>query len=76
MKGTDMKIDELRQKREKLTARLKQLDAQIAHAERAAREQEQREMLKLLQSRGITAAQLSSILDKSGSNEKDDMQAN
>jgi predicted transcriptional regulator len=70
-----MKIDELKQKREKLAARLKALDAQIAHAERAAREQEQREMLKLLQSRGITAAQLSELLNASGGNEKDELQA-
>jgi hypothetical protein len=70
-----MKIDELKSKREKLAARLKALDAQIAHAERAAREQEQREMLKLLQSRGITAAQLEKLINASGGNEKDDMQS-
>jgi uncharacterized tellurite resistance protein B-like protein len=70
-----MKIDELKQKREKLAARIKQLDAQIAHAEKQAREQEQREMLKLLQSRGITAAQLSELLSASAGNEKDDMQS-
>jgi hypothetical protein len=70
-----MKLDELKHKREKLTARLKALDAEIARAERAQREAEQREILKLLQSRGITAAQLSSILDKGAGNEKDDMQA-
>jgi hypothetical protein len=71
-----MKIDELKAKREKLIARLKALDAEIARAERAAREAEQREMLKLLQSRGITAAQLAELLNSgSGSDEKDDMQA-
>jgi hypothetical protein len=75
MKGAIMKIDDLKAKREKLTARLKALDAQIAHAERAAREQEQREMLKLLQSRGVTAAQLSELLNARAGDEKDDMPA-
>jgi hypothetical protein len=74
-KGTDMKIDDLKAKREKLTARLKQLDAEIARAERVQREQEQREMLKLLQLRGITASQLEELLNASGGNEKDDMPA-
>jgi hypothetical protein len=57
-----MKLDDLKAKREKLAARLKALDAKIAHAEKQAREQEQREILKLLQSRGITAAQLAALL--------------
>jgi hypothetical protein len=70
-----MKIDDLKAKREKLTARLKQLDAEIARAERVQREQEQREMLKLLQLRGITASQLEELLNASGGNEKDDMPA-
>jgi hypothetical protein len=71
-----MKLDELKQKREKLAVRIKQLDAEIARAERAAREQDQREMLRLLQSRGITAAQLAELLNAGAGNEKDDMQAN
>jgi hypothetical protein len=70
-----MKLEVLKQKREKLAARLKALDAEIAHAEKQAREQEQREMLKLLQSRGITAAQLSELLSASAGDEKDDMPA-
>jgi hypothetical protein len=76
MKGTDMKLDALKAKREKLIARLKAIDEQIARAERAAREQEQREMLKLLQSHGVTAAQLSQLLNASAGNAKDDMPAN
>jgi hypothetical protein len=71
-----MKLDELKMKREKLTARLKAIDAEIARAERAAREQEQREMLRLLQSRGITAAQLSELLNASAGDEKNELQAN
>jgi predicted phage gp36 major capsid-like protein len=75
MKGAIMKLDELRQKRDKLTARLKALDAEIARAERAQREQEQREILKLIQARGLTAAQLEKLLNSGAGNEKDDMPA-
>jgi len=69
-----MKLEQLKQKREKLVARLKALDEQIARAERIAREQEQREMLRLLQSRGITVAQLAELLDRD-TREKSEPQA-
>jgi DNA-binding protein H-NS len=59
------RLELLKTKREKLAARLKALDEQIARIERAAREQESRAILKLLQSRGITASQLAALLDKS-----------
>jgi len=59
-----MKIEDLKKKREKLDARIKALTAKIAAAERAEREREQREILKMLRSRGITAAQLAQILER------------
>lgn len=58
-----MNIDKLKTRRETLVAQIKQIDAQIAKAERAAREQEQRELVKLIQSRGLTVAQLSQLLN-------------
>lgn len=58
-----MNIEKLKTRRETLVAQIKQIDAQIAKAERAAREQEQRELVKLIQSRGISVARLSQILD-------------
>lgn len=58
-----MNLDKLKQQRETLKTRLAAVDAKIAKAERAAREAEQRELVKLIQSRGITAAQLSQLLD-------------
>jgi flagellar biosynthesis/type III secretory pathway chaperone len=70
-----MKLESLKEKRQKLVARLKAIDEQIARAERAAREQEQREMLRLLQSRGITAAQLAELLNSGSGDEKDGVPA-
>lgn len=58
-----MNIEKLKTRREKLTAQIKHIDAQLAKAERAARETEQRELVKLIQSRGISVARLSAILD-------------
>ncbi|MEW6133096.1 MAG: DUF4315 family protein [Pseudomonadota bacterium] len=58
-----MKIDKLKAQREKLKAQFAEVDAKIAKAEKAAREAEQRELVRLIQSRGITAAQLSQFLD-------------
>lgn len=58
-----MNIEKLKTRRETLVAQIKQIDAQIAKAERAAREQEQRELVKLIQSRGLTVAQLSQLLN-------------
>lgn len=58
-----MNIDKLKTRREKLTQQIKQIDAQLAKAERAQREAEQRELIKLIQSRGITTARLAAILD-------------
>lgn len=57
-----MSIEKLKTRREKLAAQIKQIDAQLAKAERAARESEQRELVKLIQSRGLTAAQISRLL--------------
>lgn len=59
-----MNIDKLKQRREKLVAQIKQIDAQLAKSERAARDAEQREIVKLIQSRGLTAAQIARFLDK------------
>ncbi len=58
-----MDIAKLKTRREKLAAQIKQIDAQLAKAERAAREAEQRELVKMIQARGISAARLSQILD-------------
>lgn len=61
-----MNIDKLKTRREKLTQQIKQIDAQLAKAERAQREAEQRELVKLIQARGISVAQLSQLLAASG----------
>lgn len=58
-----MNIEKLKARREKLFSQIKEIDSQLAKAERAAREAEQRELIKLIQARGISAAQLSKILD-------------
>lgn len=58
-----MSIEKLKTRREKLVSQIKQIDAQLAKAERAAREAEQRELVKLIQSRGISVARLAQILD-------------
>lgn len=58
-----MNIEKLKTRREKLASQIKEIDAALAKAERAAREQEQRELVKLIQSRGITVAQLSQLLN-------------
>lgn len=58
-----MNLEKLKTRREKLVSQLKEIDAAISKAERAAREQEQRELVKLIQSRGITVAQLSQLLN-------------
>lgn len=60
-----MSIEKLKTRREKLVSQVKQIDAQIAKLERAARDAEQRELVKLIQSRGISVARLSQILDAS-----------
>lgn len=61
-----MSIEKLKTRREKLAAQIKQIDAQITKIERVARESEQRELVKLIQSRGISAAQLSQFLAAPG----------
>lgn len=61
-----MNLDKLKQRREKLASQIKLIDAQLAKAERAQREAEQRDLVKLIQSRGISAAQLSQLLAASG----------
>lgn len=58
-----MNTDKLKSRREKLASQIKLIDAQIAKAERSAREAEQREIVKLIQSRGISVARLSQMLD-------------
>ena len=55
-------IAKLRAKRESLKTQIAQIDARIAKIEREQREHEQREIVKLIQSRGITAAQLAALL--------------
>lgn len=61
-----MSIEKLKTRREKLAQQIKQIDAQLAKIERAARDAEQRELVKLIQSRGISAAQLSQLLAAPG----------
>lgn len=61
-----MDIAKLKQRREKLMSAVKQIDARISKLEREQREAEQRELVRLIQSRGITPAQLSQILDSVG----------
>lgn len=58
-----MNLDKLKQQREAIKTKLAEIDAKIAKAERAAREAEQRELVKLIQSRGISVARLSQMLD-------------
>lgn len=58
-----MNLDKLKQQREAIKTKLAGIDAKIAKAERAAREAEQRELVKLIQSRGISVARLSQMLD-------------
>lgn len=58
-----MNTDKLKTRREKLIAQIKQIDAQLAKAERAARDAEQRELVRLIHARGISVARLSQILD-------------
>lgn len=58
-----MNVEKLKTRREKLVSQIKEIDAALAKAERAAREQEQRELVKLIQSRGLTVAQLSQLLN-------------
>jgi len=55
-------IAKLRAKREILKNQIAAIDARIAKIEREQREHEQREIVKLIQSRGITAAQLAALL--------------
>lgn len=57
--------EKLKTRREKLVAQVKQIDANLAKIERAGRDAEQRELVKLIQSRGISVARLSQILDAS-----------
>lgn len=57
-----MNTDKLKSRREKLASQIKLIDARIAKAERAARDAEQRELVKLIQSRGISVSRLSQIL--------------
>lgn len=61
-----MNIEKLKQQRESIKAKLSAIDAKIAKAERAARDAEQRELVKLIQSRGISVARLSQMLDAGG----------
>lgn len=61
-----MNLDKLKQRREKLASQIKEIDAQLAKIERAEREREQRDLVKLIQSRGLTVAQISRMLDASG----------
>ena len=55
-------LAKLREKRESLKNQLSQTDARIAKIERDQREAEQRELLKIIRARGITAAQLAALL--------------
>lgn len=58
-----MTLEQLKAKREALKNRLVALDSKIAKFGQAEREREQRDLLKLIQSRGLNAKQLSQILD-------------
>lgn len=61
-----MNLEKLRAQRENLKSKLSEVDAKIGKVEREAREREARELVKLIQSRGITAAQLSAMLGEQG----------
>lgn len=58
-----MTLEQLKAKRETLKNRLGALDSKIAKFGQAEREREQRDLLKLIQSRGLNAKQLSQLLD-------------
>lgn len=59
-----MNLGKLKAQRETLKTRLATIDAKIAKAEREFRERDARELVRLIQSRGLTAAQVSQLLDK------------
>lgn len=61
-----MNIDKLKAQRDKLKSQLSALDAKIAKAEREAREREARDLVKLIQSRGLDAAKIEQLLAKQG----------
>lgn len=57
-----MNLDKLKQQRETLKTKLAAVEAKIAKAEREFRERDARELVKLIQSRGLSAAQISQLL--------------
>ncbi len=61
-----MNLDKLKAQREKLKSQLSEVDAKIAKAEREAREREARDLVKLIQSRGLDAAKIEQLLARQG----------
>ena len=59
-----MNLDKLKAQRETLKTKLAAIGAKIAKTEREFRERDARELVHLIQSRGLTAAQVSQLLDK------------
>lgn len=57
-----MTVEKLKQKREKLKVQMKQVDAKIAQIEKAAGEAEQRDVMRLILSKKITAARLHELI--------------
>lgn len=57
-----MNTDKLKQRREKLAAQIKQIDAQLAKIERAARESEQRDVMRLILAKKLTVSRLNELL--------------
>ncbi|MDA8256592.1 MAG: hypothetical protein M0Z99_13300 [Betaproteobacteria bacterium] len=59
-----MTLEKLKQQRENLKTRLTAIDAKIAKAEREAKEREARNLVKLIQSRGLTAVQVQAMIER------------
>lgn len=59
-----MTLEKLRARRETLKSQLSALDQRIAKTERFAAEAEQRELVKIIQQRGIKPAALRALLDE------------
>lgn len=59
-----MNLDKLKAQREILKTKLAAIDAKIAKTEREFRERDARALVRLIQSRGLTAAHVSQLLDK------------
>lgn len=57
-----MSIEKLKEQREVLKTKLAAVDAKIVKIERETKEREARELVKLIQSRGLNAKQIEQLL--------------